>query len=966
MEWRAAKKLPPFVLIYLFLFSSVSYSAPANFYTLNEKWEKTNLSGKTKEEAVDESLTAALLRQSPHFISAPTPPVLNKSLTEIGQGTNVVEIEQNQSLLVRASTPVVKFVATEEGIASLETVSADTIRILGTGIGSTFVHIWDSTSRSTFELRVLQPKFIPSRYQIRQQEAYEKSRSFKIGYDNSRSAFYTGDKYREINRGSLDFVQNLRLEGDTPYGAFSSHAQTQKARGKTLLTDTQVALKDGKIGHYKNFNVLLGDVAPSPGLIVFPGARVRGAEVDHWDDQKRVQWTGFHGRQQSSILGTLTPGIVSKRTLNSYLAGGVVDYKMNDQARFKTGYFTGWGRSRPDELNRRGVGEKAEITLGPHVTFSPEIDFDNEHFAQNHSLTARFDKLRVRNEWRDISKKFFTMIGAPSRQGEIGNLLEVTSDPFENVSLSGTLDVFRDRLISNPEDPDALNIHTDLSLTTIPWENSSLGFSLQDLDDTGRLGPNRQRAIGMQFSQRFNLWGHRATVFSRYQNRGSRILNNSLSNYVQNQVIFGLQTEIFWGINFSIQDEWSGVKEPNINRFTRPHALTYNFDYTHQIGDTPFFMETRLRIRDEEDTESSNSFMAGEDSTEISGGIYYREYEDLEIFLTGSFSNFRPESLNAADPRVEAQFLTGLKYLFDTGYRWSAVGSFEGYVFKDVNGDGVRQPDEPGIPGMVIAANDGKEAATNEEGFYQLKSITGRKAVLTLDNSKIPYGYTPTSAVRQEKDILQGKTQEVNFSLTPRSEISGIIYNDLNGNGKYELTDVGVRKVKIILEDGAVAKSNNLGVYSFPNVVAGEHTVSLVLTTLPEGYLPWDVPKKTFAVFEGIRFELNFPLRAVRNVTGRVYRDENHNGNMEADEKTLSDVRILLDKKAAVSDKEGWYLFDNLNQGTYEISLDNTSLPPGVTAAFLRRSLEMPTEPKTVADMNLPVTDRRDYSEETV
>ncbi len=944
------------------------FSAPANFYTLNEKWEKSNLSGETKEDAVDKSVTSALLRQSPHFVSAPIPLVLNKSLAEITQGGNVLEIEQNQSLFVRASTPIVKFVATEEGIVSLETIRGDTLLILGTGIGSTFVHIWDSTGRSTFELRVLQPKFIPSRYQIGQQEAYEKSRSFKIGYDNSRSAFYTGDKYRDMDRGSLDFVQNVRLEGDTPYGAFSSHAQTQKARGKTLLTDAQVALKDGKIGPYKNFNVALGDVAPSPGLMVFEGARIRGGQVDHWDDQKKVQWTGFEGREQSSIIGVLTPGIVTKRTLNSYLAGGVVDYKMNDQARFKTGYFSGWGRSRPDELNRRGIGEKADITLGPHLTFAPEVDFDNEHFAQNHALTARFDKLRIRNEWRDISKKFFTMVGSPSRQGEIGNLLEVTADPLENVSFSGTLDVFRDRLIPNPDDPEAVNIHTDLSLSYIPWENSSLGFNLQDLDDTGRLGPNRQRAVGMQFNQRFNLWGHRATVFSRYQNRGSRILNNSASNYVQNQVVFGLQTEIFWGINFSVEDEWNGVKEPNINRFTRPHALTYNFDYNHQIWDTPFFMDARLRIRDEEDTESTNSFMVGEDSTEISGGIYYREYEDLEIFLTGSFSNFRPENRAVNNPRVEAQFLTGMKYLFDTGYRWSAVGSFEGYVFKDVNGDGTRQPDEPGIPGMAVTANDGKEAVTNEDGFYQFKSVTGRKAVLTLDNSKIPYGYAPTSAVRQEKDILQGKTQEVNFSLTPRSEISGIIFNDLNGDGKYELTDVGVRKVKMMLEDGAVARSNNLGVYSFPNVTAGEHTVSLVLTTLPDGYLPWDVPKKTFTVFEGIRFELNFPLRAVRNITGRVYLDENHNGNLEAGEKTLSEVRVLLDQKTAVSDKDGWYLFDNLNQGTYEISLDNASLPPGYTAASPKMSLEMPVEPKTVADMNFPVIKSagQDHNDETV
>lgn len=939
---------------FLFFFCSSGFSDQTDFFTLNEKWEKSNPIAKTKAQALDEGFMAALSKETPNIIGPPPAPSIIRNLNEITQANNTIEIELNQSLFVKANGAVIKFLATDEGIVLMETASSDTLRILGSGIGTTFIHIWDSKGRNTFEIRVVGPKFVPSKYQINRIEALEKSRSFKIGYDNGRSASYAGSQLRNIRRNGVDFTQNFSLEGDTPYGTLSSHVQTQKSRAKTLLTDGQIALRDGKVGPYKNFNLALGDSAVTPDLIVFPTARVRGVDLDHWDDAKRVNWSGFSGRQQPSIIGTFTPGVISKRTLNSYLSGGVVDFKVNDQARLKTGYFAAAGKDRSENSHRSGTGVQSQVKMGQHLTVDDEIDSDSERFAQKYSFTTTFEKVRIRNEVRDVSKKFFTLIGAPSRQGEIGYLLDTSVQPWNNTSFSGELDIFRDRLIPNPDDPGSVNIHTDLSLSVAPRDTSNLTFTFQDLDDTGRQGPTRQRSLGAQVNQRLELFGHKASFFTRYLNRGSRVLTNSSLDFLQNQVVLGFYTEIFWGINFSIEQEWNGVKEPNINRFTRPHALTYTLNYSHQIGDTPFFMESRLRIRDEEDTESTNSFMSGEDSTEISGGIYYREYENMEIFLTGSFSNFVPESSNVTVPRVQADFFTGMRYLFDTRVRWSAIGSFEGFAFNDKNGDGIHQPEEAGIPGMVITTNDGKEVTTDASGFYEFKSVSGKKAVLTLDSSKIPYGYAPTSSLRQEMDIIQNTTQTINFSLTPRSEITGIIYNDLNGNGKYDLTDVGVQRVKIVLEDGSSARTNGIGVYSFPVASAGEHTASLILETIPEGYLPEDVPKKTFTVTEGIRYELNFPLRASRSVTGRVYIDENNNGNLDTDEKIISGVKILLGNKSAVTDQEGWYLFDNLENGSYGLAVDPSSFPIGFVASQ-KIQIDMPVEPKSMSDLNIPV-----------
>ncbi|PIU40747.1 MAG: hypothetical protein COT00_00095, partial [Candidatus Omnitrophica bacterium CG07_land_8_20_14_0_80_50_8] len=364
------------------------------------------------------------------------------------------------------------------------------------------------------------------------------------------------------------------------------------------------------------------------------------------------------------------------------------------------------------------------------------------------------------------------------------------------------------------------------------------------MDDTGRLGPNRQTSYSAQFNQRVNVLGHRGNIFTRDQYRDNVILNNPLSDYHVNQVTIGYAMPIFWGINFSISEQINFLDEYNIPDTSTPRVLEYNFDYSNQIKNTPFFMDLRFRIRDEAETESVNSFMSGYDTTELSGSLYYRGYENMEIYLTGSFENYKQESLLITTPRVELQFLTGVRYLYDTKIRWSAVGSFEGVVFKDLNGDGQRQPDEPGVEGMAVRTSDNREAVTDRQGYYVLKSVSGRKVSLMLDTSRLPYGYVQTTSAKQELPIEQGVTRHVDFGVTPRSGVTGIVFNDVNGNGKYDVDiDKGVGRVRITLENGASARTNNLGVYSLSEVLAGPHTASIDFSKLPEGYLPEGIPQ---------------------------------------------------------------------------------------------------------------------------
>ncbi|HTL71119.1 MAG TPA: SdrD B-like domain-containing protein [Candidatus Eisenbacteria bacterium] len=932
------------------------YAAGSDFYTLNQRWEKS--AGKPdKAHAVDDAFGAALQSPSSSAPSVTAAPVLQRSLDELAASGRTVELELGQSLLVTPAGAIQKFIATDEGVVSFEASSTSLLRVEGKGLGSTFVHVWDAGGRKTFQVQTKAARTILTADQVRQLERFERARSFKFGYQNARGAFYTAEKPTELQRNTLDYDQIFSLQGDTPYGYFASHLETQKDRRKNLVTDYQASLRDGRIGAFRDFDAAVGDSRVSTDLISFPGSRIRGVDVKHAPAESRAKWRAFTGREQASIIGTLSPGIVSHKQPHSHLSGGVLDYKLNEDARLYGGYFNGYGTSRPDELNRHGGGVKSEIDLGEHVRLVPEVDHDNERFAQRHAAIVSMPGVRLKSEYRNINKEFVTLGGIPSRQGELGYLFDLTANPSEAWNFSSQVDVFRDRVIPNPEDPHRLNLHQDYALTLTPLPRTSAILSFQDFDDTGRLGPTKSRAIGGQLNQGFDLLGHKATVFARLQNRKNRNITNPVSDYVQNQFGLGLYTTLFWDLNFTVQQEWSNLEEPNVRRVTHPYATTYSLDRSWRLWETPLYAEIRMRYRDEEETESPSSFMTGEDSFEINGNFFYRETEDLELFLTSSFRTYRPESLNVTAPRVEAQFLTGMKYVFDTGYHWEAVGSFKGVVFKDLNGDGKRQPEEPGLKGMKIKVA-GREILTDDKGMYEVRGVSGKNAVILLEPDNFPQGYVPTTPTQQNLPIEQGATREADFGIVPRSEAGGLVFSDLNGNEKYDPGEPPVKKVRVKLEGGRTTVTNVKGVFAFPDLIAGDHVAELDLATLPEGYLPTGKPKKTFTLFEGMRYELNFPLRAQRTVAGRVFGDKNSNGRLDMDETGLAEVLVLFGGEPVLTDRDGYYLFDNLKSGAFDLAVDPTTVPAGFTPPPPRK-VDIPAEPAQILNMDFALPGKK-------
>jgi len=79
------------------------------------------------------------------------------------------------------------------------------------------------------------------------------------------------------------------------------------------------------------------------------------------------------------------------------------------------------------------------------------------------------------------------------------------------------------------------------------------------------------------------------------------------------------------------------------------------------------------------------------------------------------------------------------------------------------------------------------------------------------------------------------------------------------------------------------------------------------------------------------RFDLAIPFVKIRgSVDGRVFIDDNNNGELDNGEKGISGIRLLIDKNKAITNKKGRFRFASVIPGEYGLDIDVSSLSVGL------------------------------------
>jgi subtilisin-like proprotein convertase family protein/protocatechuate 3,4-dioxygenase beta subunit len=260
--------------------------------------------------------------------------------------------------------------------------------------------------------------------------------------------------------------------------------------------------------------------------------------------------------------------------------------------------------------------------------------------------------------------------------------------------------------------------------------------------------------------------------------------------------------------------------------------------------------------------------------------------------------------------------------------------TISGTKFNDLDADGIRDNNEPGLSGWVIRLDLGANGSvdqtttTDGNGNYNFPNVgPGTHRVREVQQN----GWVQTTPNPGDIVTISGiDATNVDFGNTRSMSISGQKFNDLDGDGIKDGNEPGVQGVTIQLDRGAngsverTTSTDSDGNYTFDSLMAGTYRVREVA---PGGWVqttnnPADITLNNGNSVSGVDFG-NFRLISI---SGMKFHDLDADGVKDQGEPGLQGWTIQLDQGAngtveqsATTDSNGNYSFSNLGPGVYRV-----------------------------------------------
>ncbi|MBK9257086.1 MAG: carboxypeptidase regulatory-like domain-containing protein [Saprospiraceae bacterium] len=288
-------------------------------------------------------------------------------------------------------------------------------------------------------------------------------------------------------------------------------------------------------------------------------------------------------------------------------------------------------------------------------------------------------------------------------------------------------------------------------------------------------------------------------------------------------------------------------------------------------------------------------------------------------------------------------------------FRYSSV---EGFVWDDLNGNGLQDDSEPGIDGILLSLSGttgtGEDINLNtvsdQEGLYHFSNLkpgiytatiivpdgfslslpfSGDDSMLDSDFDLLSKSYTITLI---SNDIIKNK----DAGLIGLSSVGDLVWEDLNCNGLFETGEPGIEGMIIqligITNQGAAVNlqtnSVNDGSYQFGNLLPGNYTVEFFPA---QGFEFSENINSTFELFSKDNLtDLDAAFFRRGSIGDRVWNDLNENGIQDEGEEGVAYLEVTLSGTAGgnavflqtETDADGLYIFDQLKPGIYNLSFD--------------------------------------------
>jgi len=119
-----------------------------------------------------------------------------------------------------------------------------------------------------------------------------------------------------------------------------------------------------------------------------------------------------------------------------------------------------------------------------------------------------------------------------------------------------------------------------------------------------------------------------------------------------------------------------------------------------------------------------------------------------------------------------------------------AYSQVTGYAFVDANGNGLFDPGEKPIPGLLLTLGR-QEAITGNHHTGRFAFWPVKPGIYELSLQELPFGLAPRINFPLSLNLSAGE-YEILLPFEQYSSISGIVYNDANQNGRRDTGELGI------------------------------------------------------------------------------------------------------------------------------------------------------------------------------
>jgi hypothetical protein len=159
-------------------------------------------------------------------------------------------------------------------------------------------------------------------------------------------------------------------------------------------------------------------------------------------------------------------------------------------------------------------------------------------------------------------------------------------------------------------------------------------------------------------------------------------------------------------------------------------------------------------------------------------------------------------------------------------------GSIHGTKWHDLNGDGVKDPDEPGLKDWQINLTGDAVQSTITDGFGNFRFLQlapGNYIVAEVLQAEWRRSFPPAPGTHQIILAPGQSVNDINFGNYKTGEIHGLVWRDLNGNEAREANEPTVKEWQVNLAGAAnlSTKTDTLGNYAFTSLMPGTYKITV-------------------------------------------------------------------------------------------------------------------------------------------